>query len=268
MKFVRMTATLLFLLAVVVSCGSSTGKSGAAATPTSTGSANTTATDPATTNPTTTDAVTTTTSTATRITFHGRRYCELLLVKPVNGTPTAAVYNSFPLNGCPAEKWDVIDTAALARSEGVTAVIKNGPRFWLMDHVDKATTNDTPVRKTFGGIEMTLEATVAIGDGATTPYTPHAVTRATTFTFDKGNKIYELTAPDGTKYVMQTFSQQIDPKLGESDLVALAARLHLPSGWAYSSRVITEPLQVVTVDQPAQVLQDDLGNSYSMETAA
>jgi hypothetical protein len=178
------------------------------------------------------------------------------------------VYNSFPLNGCPADKWDVIDTAALAASEGVTAIIKNGPRYWLMDHIDKQASTDAPVRKTFGGIEMTLEATVAIGDATSTPYTPHAVTRATTFTFDKANKVYELTAPDGKKYVMQTYSQQIDPKLGESDLVGLAARLKLPTGWTYSFRVLTESLRVVTVDQPAQVLQDDLMNSYSMETTA
>jgi hypothetical protein len=215
-----------------------------------------------------TDAATTTTAAPTRITFHGRRYCEVLLVAPVNGTPTADVYNSFPLNGCPAEKWDTLDAAAIATSEGVTLAVKNGPRYWLMDHVDKAAGAETKPHKTFGGIEMAFEATVVVGAGATTPYMPHAVTRATTFTFDKGNKVYELTAPDGTKYVMQTYSQQIDPKLAESDLVGLGTRLKVPTGWTYSFRVLSDTLKVVTVDQPAQVLQDDLGNSYSQETAA
>jgi hypothetical protein len=248
----------MLVLATVAACGSST-KSGSAATP------STPSTDAA---APTTDAATTTTAAPARITFHGRRYCEVLLVSPVNGTPTADVYNSFPFNGCPAEKWDVLDAAATATSEGVTLAVKNGPRYWLMDHVDKAAGAETKPHKTFGGIEMAFEATVVVGTADRTPYTPHAVTRATTFTFDKGNKVYELTAADGTKYVMQTYSQQVDPKLSEADLAGLAARLKLPAGWTYSTRVLDDTLKVVTVDQPAQVLQDDLGNSYSQETAA
>jgi hypothetical protein len=259
MKIVRMTATSLFLLATLAACGSSA-KSGAVATPTS-ASANTTATP-------STDAATTTTAPA-RITFHGRRYCEVLLVSPVNGTPTADVYNSFPLNGCPAEKWDVLDAAAVASTEGVTLAVKNGPRYWLMDHIEKAAAaTDSKPHKTFGGIEMAFEATVVVGTDAAKPYTPHAVTRGTTFSFDKGNKVYELTAPDGTKYAMQSWSQQVDPKLAEADLAGLATRLQLPTGWTYSFRALTDTLKIVTVDQPAQVLQDDLGNSYSQETAA
>ncbi len=154
-----MTATSLLLLTTVAACGSSAPSGTAATTPTT---SPTTATDPA-----TTDAVTTTTV-AAPTTFHGRRYCEVLLVKSVNGAPTADVYNSFPLNTCPTDKWAALDAAALATSEGVTAVVKNGPRFWLMDRIEKAAATDAP-HKTFGGIEMALEATAAVGTDATTP---------------------------------------------------------------------------------------------------
>ena len=65
---------------------------------------------------------------------------------------------------------------------------------------------------------------------------------------------------------MQSWSQQIAPTLAEADLANLGARLHLPAGWTYRTRVPTAPLRVVTKTTDAQVLQDDLGNSYSLET--
>ncbi len=41
-------------------------------------------------------------------------------------------------------------------------------------------------------------------------------------------------------------------------------RLQLPAGWSYAPRTLDTPLRIVTTDVPAQVLQDDLGNSYSL----
>ena len=43
-------------------------------------------------------------------------------------------------------------------------------------------------------------------------------------------------------------------------------RLHLPAGWSYASRTLTAPLRVDTTSTTAKVVQDDLKNSYSMET--
>jgi len=102
---------------------------------------------------------------------------------------------------------------------------------------------------------------------ASKPYTQNAVDRKTVFSFDTGRTVYELTTADGTKYVMQSWSQQVDPTLTEKDLATLGARLHLPAGWSYSSRTLTAPLRVVTTNTTAKVVQDDLKNSYSMETS-
>jgi len=44
----------------------------------------------------------------------------------------------------------------------------------------------------------------------------------------------------------------------------LANKLELPAGWKFGSRMLTEDLKIITVKNPAQVLQDNLGNSYSM----
>jgi hypothetical protein len=136
-----------------------------------------------------------------------------------------------------------------------------------MDRIEKSASSDR-IRKTFGGITMIREASLDIGPLATArkPYTLHSVDRSTVFTFDAGRTVYELTAPGGAVYVMQSWSQQIDPTLSQTDLATLGARLHLPAGWKYRARKLTAALRVTTTTTNAQVLQDDLDNSYSLET--
>lgn len=43
-------------------------------------------------------------------------------------------------------------------------------------------------------------------------------------------------------------------------------RPKLPAGWSYESRTLASPLRVDTRGQDAEVTQDDLANSYSLET--
>lgn len=208
----------------------------------------------------------TSTTTAAKESMRGQRYCEVLVVKPIDGRITAEVYNSWPLNDCPADEWTKLDATAIAAAQGAPAVLLNGPRFWLMDSIDK-TDRTALTRATFGGIDMYRQASVDIGPlaDATTPYRPHAVERSTVFIFDAGRTVYELHAPDGSAYVMQTWSQVVDPGLAERDLADLGPRLHPPEGWTYSSRTLSAPLRLVTTTTAAQVLQDDLRNSYSLE---
>ncbi len=196
--------------------------------------------------------------------LHGKRYCEVLLVTLTNGSGTGDVYNSFPMNECPQAQWAALDAGTIAKDAGVPLAVLNGPRFWLMDTIKNYGPPDT-VSKTFGGIEMTKRATVDIGPVATArvPYMTHDVNRSVVFSFRAGTRIYELTAADGTSYVMQTWSQQTDPTLDEAGLATLGSRLALPAGWKYSSRVLDQPLVVNTRTEPGHVLQDELGNSYS-----
>ncbi len=41
------------------------------------------------------------------------RYCEVLLIEGRLISPTAAIYNTFGLNDCPAYEWDALDTGAI-----------------------------------------------------------------------------------------------------------------------------------------------------------
>jgi hypothetical protein len=196
--------------------------------------------------------------------FSGKRYGEVLLVQITESGPQATVYNSYPLNDCPAELWSKLDPQALAAENGATAVLLNGPRYWLMNDIEKDPQGPQEI-KTFGGIDMIKQATVALTSMNPAPYLANEVSRNTVFVFDAGQEIYELIDPEGRRWVMQTWSQVADPNLARTDLPGLASRLDLPDGWSYQPRVLTETLRVDTTTRPAQVLQDSLTNSYSLE---
>ena len=196
--------------------------------------------------------------------FFGKRYGEVLLVTVGESGPEATVYNTFPLNDCPAQLWDKLDAEALAKENGAVAALLNGPRYWLMSSIDKVA-GGPQEHKTFGGIEMIRQATVQLASQNPAPYSVNKVARHTVFHFDAGRPVFELVDPNGQRWVMQTWSQIVDTKLGLADLPGLGRRLNLPEGWRYETRVLTERLSVDTSTQDAHVMQDDLTNTYSLE---
>ncbi|HTY29952.1 hypothetical protein [Mycobacterium sp.] len=203
----------------------------------------------------------------TRVTdLAGKRYGEVLLVTPGEAGPQATVYNSFPLNDCPAELWSALEAQAIAAENGAAAALLNGPRYWLMNAIEKQQ-QGPQIKKTFGGIEMIQQATVLLSSMNPAPYSVNTVTRHTVFVFNAGEEVYELQDPQGHRWVMQTWSQVVDPNLSRADLPKLGERLKLPDGWSYQPRVLTEELRIDTTSRAAQVTQDDLTNSYSLVTA-
>ncbi|MGE2720763.1 hypothetical protein [Mycolicibacterium celeriflavum] len=195
----------------------------------------------------------------------GKRYGEVLLVTSTPSGAEATVYNTFPLNDCPAELWNALDAKTIAEENVAVAALLNGPRYWLMSSIGKRG-RETLERKSFGGIEMLRQATVKLASMNPAPYQLNRVDRKAVFTFDAGREIYELADPDGRRWVMQTYSQTVDPSLTLDDLPGLAARLSLPDGWTYQARTLAEPLVVDTATEDACVTQDDLANSYSLQT--
>ncbi len=194
----------------------------------------------------------------------GKRYGEVLLVHAGGSGPEATVYNTFPLNDCPADLWDKLDATAIAAENDAVAALLNGPRYWLMSGIGKRDREELE-HKTFGGLEMRRQATVKLSSMNPAAYQPNRVNRKALFTFDAGREIYELIDPDGRRWVMQTWSQTVDPALSLADLPGLANRLALPAGWRYEPRTPTSTLRVDTTDQEASVTQDDLANSYSLQ---
>jgi hypothetical protein len=195
----------------------------------------------------------------------GKRYGEVLLVTPGEAGPQATVYNSYPLNDCPADLWSALDAQAIATENGAATALLNGPRYWLMNSIEKVTQGPRMI-KNFGGIDMLLQATVLLTAMNPAPYTANQVNRHTVFTFDAGEEVFELQDPALRRWVMQTWSQIVDPDLSRGDLPKLGERLDLPEGWTYQKRVLESPLRIDSANRTALVLQDDLTNSYSLIT--
>jgi len=193
-----------------------------------------------------------------------KRYGEVLLVRMGESGPEAAVYNTYPLNDCPAELWDTLDPEAIARDNGAVAALLNGPRYFLMSQIGKNAAGPQTTRS-FGGIDMIEQATVVLSSNNPQPYSVNKVDRRAIFTFDAGRPVFELVDPEDQRWVMQTWSQVVDKELGLDDLPALGSRLNLPTGWRYETRTLTSPLIVDTTTREAHVIQDELTNSYSLQ---
>lgn len=190
------------------------------------------------------------------------RYCEVLTLTTTDAGPRAEVWGSQGLNDCPQDGFDAIDPVAAAEQVGADLAVVNGPRYWLLDAIGADQLAGSGELRMFGGVEMRSIALVELDSTSRAPYTDTAVVRDTEFVFDAGTEIHELSAPDGSVYVMQSYSVEVDPGLTRADLAGLGDRLELPDGWTYSSRVLAEALVVEDLDGIATVVQDELRNTY------
>jgi len=197
--------------------------------------------------------------------LRGTRYCEIIPIYRDGLRLRLDVYNTLGQNDCPAATWDAIDAKALAKQLDALDVILNGPRFWVMDRIEAAGATAAGATKTFAGLAMTQRATLSLpARDLMMPHRPYAtrtIDRETTYVFDAGKPVYEITDADGGVYVMQTFAQIVDKALTIDDLAGLGGRLKLPDGWRYGVRTLDAPLRLTAAGE-ATLIQDELQNSY------
>lgn len=195
------------------------------------------------------------------------RYCEIIPSVVGATTTTTYVYNTLTFSRCPRGQWSQITEGLVNREFGSQSAQLNGPRHWVMDEIHASGASTAPETFTFGTIEMGLRAKIETPNGTPTVgnqfYVPNHVQRDTIWVYKAGQPIFTLTDPDGNEYVMQSFAQIADPSLMYRDLFDLAGALHLPDGWQYSARTITQDLELNS-NGLATVINDDLGNSYQL----
>lgn len=173
--------------------------------------------------------------------LHDARYCEIIELKGLPPKGVATVWNTIGLNKCPDAQWRAFEAGPLAKELGDTAVVLNGPRHFLMDSV----TAEPGVQRSFHGLRMRKVATIAIRTAADldqTPYTDRTILRDNVWSWRKGRTVFELVAPGGDTYVMQSYAQIKDPSLTLAKLGSLGRRLKLPAGWRYRTRTLTRTL--------------------------
>ncbi len=199
-----------------------------------------------------------------KLAMRDRRYCEVLPLSFSLTGPTASVYNTVGHDDCPEDLWEKLTSADVRNRFDVYMVVMNGPRYFIMDSIlgSGASMNGEVVD--IGGItfekraEVALSWTDIIRDA---PYTETTVDRDTVYRFDAGKPVFELTAPDGAVYVMQSYARIVDKTLSFADLPKLGSRLKLPKGWTYAERVPQTDLMASATGK-ATVIQDDLKNTY------
>ena len=197
--------------------------------------------------------------------LRNQRYCEVLYGKRDFLNLEVKVFNTQGLNLCPEDQWKTITKESVEKKYGASFVVLNGPRYWMMDEIQAAGDTVNLDKESFSGMEMNLRATVKLNLlkqlMGSKQYSPNEIVRTTNFIYKAGTPIYELTSPAGDVYVMQSYSQIVNPNLVMSDLPDLAKQLKLPSGWTYKSKVLDQELSLIA-NGIAYVLQDNLSNSY------
>ncbi len=197
--------------------------------------------------------------------LHNARYCEIIEVKGTPPDVVVTVWNTIKLNRCPEEKWKTFDAARLAQELGDFIVVLNGPRHFLMD---SAAAVPGPVRS-FHGLRMQKVATIPVSnlaDLVQTPYKERVIDRDNTWTWKAGRRVYELIGPCGARYLMQSYSQIVDPNLRIGQLKSLGDRLDLPVGWRFQTRRLRHALTLKATGS-ARIVQDELQNTYQREPA-
>jgi haloalkane dehalogenase len=190
------------------------------------------------------------------------RYCEILVAERHGLSATASVYNTLGLNDCPEAKWSALSAGKLKNELHAAMVVLNGPRYFTMDR--NALANPGAVA-TFDGLDARLVAQLEIRKKQNrAPYTENIVERQNQYVYDAGKKVYELLAPGGRVYIMQSYSREIDKNLNEEALLTLQDRLKLPNHWEYRARKLERELVVRNAGGKAHLVQDDLRNSYQL----
>lgn len=198
------------------------------------------------------------------------RYCEIIPVTREKNVNKAEIYNTIGLNNCPPEKWNAITEDAVNKAYGSNQAKLNGPRFWVLDELSGEGNTTGGASYVFNGIEMAKRAGIETKLREATVggkfYEPNTVHRETVWHYHAGTKVYELTAPDGAIYTMQSYSQIKDKTLTIGELDHLGSKLQLPEGWQYSVRTLTSPL-ALKAEGTAYVINDDLYDSYQRRYA-
>ena len=194
-----------------------------------------------------------------------QRYCEVLLTKLETSTGiTLEAYNTVGCSTCPEEEWTALDIDTLQEEFGSPYIRLNGPRHWVLDSIYSNTTM-TNCDQSFGGLEMSLVATIPIElEDLTTEisYVVNSVARNTEWHYFKGKQVYVLEDPSGKCFIMQSYSQKIDTNLQLEELESLESRLNLPAGWSYKAIVLENDLVVASQDGFADLVSDELENAY------
>jgi hypothetical protein len=122
--------------------------------------------------------------------------------------------------------------------------------------------------RTFEGLQarwmgvVQLPKDVELHKKGSSAYKPTTVARKSQMGFAKGQPVFMLESPDGMPWVMQAYSNIVDPNLTSADLQTLGTKLKLAPGWKHRVKSLDQDLTIRAVNGLARIVQDDLENTY------
>ena len=122
--------------------------------------------------------------------------------------------------------------------------------------------------QSFHGLRMRRAATIPIrtaADLVQTPYTDRTIKRRNSWRWKPGRVVYELVAPGGDTYVMQSYAQIRDPQQTIGDLRSLG-RVSTCRRAGGTARGGCAQGFVLKATGTATIVQDDLQNTYQLAT--
>lgn len=203
----------------------------------------------------------------------GTRYTEIL---PVYGNAlmseyVAGVFNTLGLNGAnpagggdssPAAILDKIDMKKVQEDNHALNAVKNGPRFWTVDHISVKAGKERDFQGLKARWVMWFPIPDAIREHKNLSYAVMNARRDTAMGINKGSRAYILDDPQGNAWVMKSASLIVDPWQKLEDLKDLGSRLKPPAGWKFRSPVLERDLEFMTDNGKTMITQDELGNTY------
>ncbi len=194
----------------------------------------------------------------------GKAFCGLGAFVGIGATQRAHVYTASSLDEITPESHKKIDPVKLARELEVDVCAVNGGRIWLMDEQDVQggdIVNFHGVKMLYGG-EMTGAEMMAQMKNA---YSPSLIYRNTNWIWHAGTTVHLLREPNGTVWVMQEYTKDIDPSLTLDNLNTVGGKLkNLPKGWKFETKVLDKELSLNTdrCDGWAAIIRDELHCTY------
>lgn len=205
----------------------------------------------------------------------GRPFCGLGAFVGTGPTMRAHVYTAANLDELTIDSHKKMDGARLAKQFEVDMCMVNGGRYWLMDEQDVQggdVVNFDGVNLLYGGEMTGAEMTAQMQ----TPYAPNLIYRNSNWIWHAGTPVHLLREPNGTVWVMQEYTKDVDPSLTLDNLHQVGGKLKaLPKGWTFETKVLTKELSLNTArcDGWAAILRDELhctyqGCGYGADTSA
>ena len=205
----------------------------------------------------------------------GKAFCGLGAFVGIGATQRAHVYTAANLDEITPDSHTKIDPVRLARELEVDMCAVNGGRIWLMDETDVQGGDIVDfhgVKMLYGG-EMTAAEMMA---QMKNPYSPNLIYRNSNWIWHAGTPVHLLREPNGTVWVMQEYTQDVDPSLTLDNLQQVGSKLkNLPQGWTFETKVLTQDLSLDTArcDGWAAIIRDELhctyqGCGYGADTSA